>query len=82
MSEAFSNDSILDPSLSRVPEAFPSTQVLKTQRQASKLDSDTSGKVTRGPNWGDADSVLLIQAVRFVAENPVCTTLSGGYSKL
>jgi len=37
-----------------------------------RSDSDSGGKVQRGPNWGDADSLLLIQAVRFVAENPIC----------
>jgi len=32
-----------------------------------------NGKVSRGPNWGDMDSKLLIDAVRFIAENPICT---------
>ena len=70
MSKPFPDDSILDPSLSiHFSEA---TQVLKTPKPTGKSDSDSGGKVQRGPNWGDVDSLLLIQAVRFVAENPVC----------
>ena len=73
MSNPFTNASILDSGLSTyVPDVFPITQVLKTPKQGCKSDSDNSTKVTRSPNWGDSDSLLLIQAVCFINENPIC----------